>query len=119
MSQSTSVNIRTLERIKDRAINAAGAFSDTSWKQQAEAALELLCKIGNDFTGDDIWKLLEGTGVETEEPRALGAIITKYARDGRIYSVGTYRKSIRKESHRRPLAVWRPVTYKRNLREAA
>lgn len=118
MNRSVSAEIAVLERVKDRAVYAVGVFADPLWKREAEAALALLCKIGNDFTGDDVWRLLEGVGVKTEEPRALGAIITKYAKDGLIVPTGVYRKSERRKSHRRPLAIWRPVLYKHHTREA-
>lgn len=106
------MTIDDLERHKDRAIYAAGAFADTEWKKEACLAVELLCKRGNGFTGDDVWRLLEGTHVSTPEPRALGAIIQQFAKQGKIRPTGEYRKSMRKESHRRPLTVWRPVSYR-------
>lgn len=107
-----------LEKQKDRAVYAAGAFADPEWKKNAIAAVGVLCRRGEDFTGDDVWALLEGTNSITPEPRALGAIILNAARAGKIYPTGGYRKSMRKSSHRRPLQVWRPVQYRRVMREA-
>lgn len=111
-------DVLILERHKDRAVYIAGAFADPKWKTEAMAAVEVLCRIGADFTGDDVWRLLNGTGAKTPEPRALGAVIQKFAKDGSIFPTGEYRKSIRRESHRRPLQVWRPVVYKRRTIEA-
>lgn len=116
--QQMEIDLTKLEGIKDRAVYVAGAFADAAWVNEATAAVEVLCRLGNDFTGDDVWRLLAGTNARTPEPRALGAVITKFAREGLIYPTGYYRKSIRKESHRRPLAVWRPTKYKRNRKEA-
>lgn len=112
------IDQKKLEIIKDRAVYAAGAFANSDWLTEAESAIKMLCRLGDDFTGDDVWRLLAGTSVTTPEPRALGAVITKFAREGYIFPTGYYRKSIRKESHRRPLAVWRPTKYKRNRKEA-
>jgi hypothetical protein len=109
--------LERLERDKDRAVYAAGAFADPLWKREAIATLETLCKLGDNFTTDDVWRLLEGVGVKTPEPRALGALITRYAKEGRIFSTGSYRKSIRKECHRRPLAVWRPTRRNKTIYE--
>jgi hypothetical protein len=111
--------ITELEKQKDRAIYVVGAFADQDWKKEARAAVRILCRTGDDFTGDDVWRLLAGVSASTPEPRALGAIIKEAAKDGLIHATGEYRKSIRKESHRRPLQVWRPIAYKHRFLEMA
>lgn len=98
--------ITQLEKHKDRAIYAAGAFADKDWKQEAHEAVKILVKSRRAFTGDDVWRLLEHTGLKTSEPRALGAVIHGFAREGLIVPTGNYVKSMRKESHRRPLQEW-------------
>jgi hypothetical protein len=106
----TQVNIIDhLEHIKDRAVFAAGAFADPTWIEEAEVAVILLCRIGRDFTTDDVHALLIKRGSTTPEPRALGAVILRAAKDKRIVPTGQYKKSVRRECHRRPLAVWRPT----------
>lgn len=101
--------IDQLERQTDKAVALAGSHANPDWNREAEATVSILCKRGQDFTTDDVWQLMEQTGLTTREPRALGAIIRKLAKDRLIYQTGGYRKSLRKECHRRPLAVWRPV----------
>lgn len=108
--------IDQLEKHTERSVYVAGAFADPAWMREARATVEILCRQGEDFTGDDVWELLEGTKVTTPEPRALGAVIRQFSKDGKIFATGAYRKSLRKESHRRPLTVWRPVHYKRMSR---
>lgn len=101
--------IDALEEDTNNAVNIAGAYANPAWYQEAEATVSILIRQGNDFTTDDVWELLEHTGLRTPEPRALGSIIRFMAKEGLIKATGSYRKSLRKECHRRPLAVWRPV----------
>lgn len=114
----TQTDIFKQEKATERAITIAGNFADQQWYSEAIAALDVLCKRGEDFTTDELWRLLEGVEVKTLEPRAMGDVIRRAARSHKIFSTGGYRKSIRKECHRRPLAIWRPVGYKRVIREA-
>ncbi len=102
-------DIEKLEKRTDNIITITGNFADPAWYSEATAVVKILCKRDRDFTTDDAWELLDHTGLKTPEPRALGAIIRKLSKDGSILSTGQYKKSIRKECHRRPLAVWRPV----------
>lgn len=98
--------ITELEKHTDRAINTAGAHADKDWKHEAHEAIKVLIKSRHTFTGDDVWRLLEHTGLKTHEPRALGAVIKGFAKEGLIVPTGNYVKSMRKESHRRPLQEW-------------
>lgn len=100
------------------AIDAAGAFSNPDWYNQAEIVVQRLIHQGTYFTTDDVWELLKDSGYTTPEPRALGSVIRQFARYKQIIPTGSYRKSTRPECHRRPLAVWRPVQYKHLVREA-
>lgn len=110
--------IDALERQTETAVTFAAAFADPTWYRAAEYTVERLIRRGDDFTTDDVWQLMRETGLSTPEPRALGAIIRQATKSRRIISTGTYRKSMRPECHRRPLAVWRPVNYRQVRREA-
>lgn len=112
MNQTSILELQT-----DAAVNRAGNNADITWLNEARSAVKILCKQGNDFTTDDVWDLLQGVNAFTHEPRALGAIIREMSKTGAIYSTGGYRKSIRPECHRRPLAVWRPVMRHRSVVE--
>lgn len=97
------------------AIDFAGIFSNSDWYGEAESTVAELVKRGEDFTTDDVWRLMARTGLSTPEPRAMGAVIRQFANDRQIVPTGSYRKSTRVECHCRPLAVWRPVNYKHRI----
>jgi hypothetical protein len=100
------------------AIDFAGAFANEDWYNQAEVSVQRLIQRGIFFTTDDVWELLKDSGYTTPEPRALGSVMRQFAKDKQIIPTGSFRKSLRPECHSRPLAVWRPVTYKFVGREA-
>ena len=100
---------KQLNLLTTTAINRAGGGADGEWWREAQAAISLLCKRGRPFTTDAVWYLLNRVGVKTHDPRALGAVVLAACKDGLIRPTGEYHKSIRKECHRRPLAVWQPM----------
>lgn len=108
--------IDALEQRTQLSIDHAAAYANPDWYQEAEAAVMILVRKGEDFTTDDVWHLLHHTGLKTPEPRAMGSIIRSFAKERFIRDAGYYRKSMRPECHRRPLAVWRPI--RRAYREA-
>lgn len=110
----TQTDMFELETTTIRAIDMAGAFANPDWYSEAEATVSLLCKIGVPFTTDEVHRILGERGLSTPEPRALGSVMRQAARDKLIVPTGHFRKSIRRECHRRPLAVWAPVNYKRH-----
>lgn len=108
--------IAELEAATDAAVDRAGTNANVLWLREADATVAVLCKIGDDFTTDDVWRILTDKGVETHEPRAMGAVMRKKSKEGFIRPAGYTRKTLRRSSHRRPLEVWRPVG--RKTREA-
>jgi hypothetical protein len=103
----TQMTIDELETRTDEAVKRAATHANQRWMGEAEAAVEVLIKKGESFTTDEVWRLLSHFNVETHEPRAMGAIIRKFVKEGRLEHVG-YQKTLRPESHRRPVSVWRP-----------
>jgi|JI10StandDraft_1071094.scaffolds.fasta_scaffold94923_5 hypothetical protein len=99
------IDIKKLEREKDRAIYASGVFSNQEWRIEAEAAVTLLAKRGNPFTTDEVLRLLKEVNVTTHDNRALGAVMNKFHKEGLIKPVGI-RKSIWRDAHRRPKTEW-------------
>ena len=89
------------------ALDAVEAAADPQWVKAATAFVQHLANLGGRFTTDDVWDLLEEAGVTTDEPRAMGAIIRKFANAGVIVGAGEYWKSRRPECHQRPVKVWR------------
>ena len=91
---------------RDEAIARVDANADDAWKQRAEAVIIHLARMRPTFTADDIWAYLEAHhDVSTHEPSALGAVITRLARQKKIRKVG-YTQSARKTRHAAPIAVW-------------
>jgi hypothetical protein len=85
----------------DTALNAA----DLSWAQAAHKIVEVLALSGREWTSEDVWAALEGMGLATREPRALGGIIRDFSDRGVIRRSGWVTAS-RPVAHSRPLAVW-------------
>lgn len=77
------------------------------WRRTADRAMEYLIRRRQEFAADDLYALLDGVGVTTQEPRAIGALFNAYARRGEIVWAGSFRHSRRKNQHRRLLKVWR------------
>lgn len=78
------------------------------WKQEAEAAIEILIKIGNDFSTDDVHALLDSKGVKTHNNSAIGGLMQKYSRRGYIRFL-RHINSTRKTRHSSTVRLWRPV----------
>lgn len=81
--------------------------SNDYWRSVADRAMEYLIGRGQEFTADDLQTILEGVGVTTHEPNAVGALFNAYARRGSIEFANSFRHSTRRSSHRRLLRVWR------------
>tara|TARA_Y100001970_G_scaffold23735_2_gene27954 strand:- start:1328 stop:1702 length:375 start_codon:yes stop_codon:yes gene_type:complete len=56
------------------------------------------------FTTDYLWEQVETT---PNEPRAMGAVMTRAKKEGLVSSTGKYIKSRRPECHARPVMIWR------------
>lgn len=103
----TQLTIDDLEVHTEMAVERAQSNANREWLSEAEAAVEVLIKQGRPFSTDSVWELLSHFQVQTHEPRAMGAVIRKFVKQGRLDHVG-YQKTLRQESHRRPISVWRP-----------
>lgn len=91
---------------RDDAIDRAGAHADQTWAAHAVAAVRGAARLFR-FTTDDVWARLEQYGVQTHEPRALGAIMKQLERDGEIVPTGDWVQTRRPAAHARPIRVWR------------
>lgn len=94
----------------DRSIARMEQGRDAGWIKRAERAVLALAMPGNEFTTDDVWRIMDGE--VPGEPRAMGAVIRKLVRRGVIEGTGKYVKSNRIECHHRPVPVWRGATTK-------
>jgi hypothetical protein len=66
----------------------------------------LLIPIYQTFTTDYLWEQVETT---PNEPRAMGAVMTRAKKEGLVSSTGKYIKSRRPECHARPVMIWRRI----------
>ena len=98
-----SMSFDELEGILDDVAERA----NREWRATAMRAIEFLAGRGVEFTADDVWALIEPTGVTTHEPNAMGAMFNQAQREGIITSDGMYRPSCRRKAHRRMVRVWR------------
>ena len=92
--------------LRDEAIARVDKAADLTWKQVALDVAQRIARNQSTLTTDDVWKALDGSGLTTPEPRAMGAIMRRLAKAGVIKN--TYRTLVsdRPECHRRPLTVW-------------
>ena len=93
----------------EEAIDRAYCGAETSWKMYAEHTLEQVCRTQRFFSADDLWQAMKGSGLRTEEPRALGAIIRNGAKRGWCIPMGNYVRSKRKPCHGRPIRIWQSI----------
>lgn len=80
--------------------------ADPRWIDTCTKIVRHLASLGGRFTTDDVWDLLEETGLSTKEPRAMGAVVRKLSSDRVIVGAGEYWVSRRPECHQRPVKVW-------------
>lgn len=80
------------------------------WKVNAQKVLRELCLNQPKFNTDEFWYALDDKGINTGEPRALGAIIKGAARAGMIRKTGEFVESARR--HKAPIPVWESLIYK-------
>jgi len=88
---------------RDEAMLRVEHSTPPPWRAEAEAVLDGLIALGGDFSSDDLWAVLPAP----PEPRALGPVIQRAAKEGRIKRCG-WVASRRPERQCGPVSVWRP-----------
>lgn len=96
-------------RRRDDAIVRVATNADDAWWSAAMLAFARVATEHGLFTTDEVWAALDGAGVDTHEPRAMGAIVKRARAAGWIEPTGGYRESDRPGCHRRPCALWRSL----------
>lgn len=99
------------ERLKQSGIEAAYQYADLDWKKIAGDALRKVAQTKAEFTADDVWELIQKTGITTSENRAYGAIVQSASRAGMIKATPYFIPSKRKELHKSPIRVWQSLIY--------
>lgn len=98
--------------LKREALVRVDDHASDEWKEAACAAVRALAAAFPTITTDDVWRTVERDGVTTHEPRAMGAVMTRMARERVIVSTDSTIESIRPENHRRPVRVWRSLVFR-------
>ena len=93
---------------KEQALRRVAAATDPTWATDIE---NIITRLTTDtFTSDDIWQAATDANLDVpREPRALGAILHRLAREHRIAPTDRYIPSLRPACHRRPIRVWRKL----------
>jgi hypothetical protein len=102
-ARSSTVAEARVER--DEAMGRAAAGTDPEWETQVIRAIAQLVDSGATFSSDDVWQQLDRNGVASpREPRALGPIMARMVRIGRLEHVG-FTPSVRR--HATPIRTFR------------
>jgi hypothetical protein len=90
-------------RNRDRSMAQVEAHTPDGWAAAARSVIIDLSNRLPGFTSDDIW----ATGLpKTREPRALGPVLARLAREGVIVPVG-YQQTRQASRNAAPVRVWR------------
>lgn len=98
---------------RDEAIDRVEKNSDPDW---AEAAYLACCLVAEEqplFTSDNVWMKLATLFPQysTHEPRAMGAVLRRAAKENKICGTDDYVKSNRPECHHRPQMIWKSMIH--------
>ncbi len=104
------------ERLKQEGIEAAYQYADLDWKKIASDAVRHCAETMPEFTSDDVWEIINKTGITTSENRAFGAIMQAASRSGMVVATGNFIASTRKQVHKNPIRIWQSKIYKPKVR---
>ena len=101
------LDIISAQDAADEAIARVGVNADPKWLNAAHGIITELAFDKQRFTSDDVWAMLDKTGVPNpHEPRALGAVLKQVAKEGLIHATDDWVPSRRAVAHARPVRVW-------------
>ena len=98
---------------RDEAIDRVGKNADPDWAEAAYLACCLVAEEQPIFTTDNVWQKMSYLypQFQTHEPRAMGAVMRRAARDNKIQATDDYWKSVRPECHYRALMIWKSLIH--------
>ena len=89
--------------LRDEGMAAAAAGAGPEWIARAEETVRRVARQAEEFTSDDVWD----AGLEKPaEPRALGPVMLRLAREAVIVPTGEWRASRYSSRHIAPIRVW-------------
>lgn len=101
-----------IELSRDLAIKQADDHADPDWKETAyDVGVEVAHNVSA-FTSEDIFDAMP-PAASTHEPRAMGAVMRRLAKDGVIEATDHYTTSSSKVGHGRPSRIWKSKVYGR------
>ena len=94
-------------KTKQQAIKEVESHADPEWIGKANESLDILIKNNQEFTSDQVWKLLDSWQVpRPHAPSAMGSIMRRAALAKRIKKTGRFIPSTQGTNHQRDVAVW-------------
>jgi len=109
----TPHGINAATQARDEAIDRVERNADPDWAEAAYLACRLVAEDQQFFTTDNVWQKISilFPQFKTHEPRAMGAVMRKAAKDGAIVPTDEYVRSDRPECHRRPMMRWESLIF--------
>ena len=105
--QGKIVECPVILKTKQQAIKEVESHADPQWIGKANEALDILIKNNQEFTSDQVWKLLDSWQVpRPHAPSAMGSIMRRAALAKRIKKTGRFIPSSQGTNHQRDVAVW-------------
>jgi hypothetical protein len=93
---------------RDEAMLQAYRNAPSIWIVEAHMTIDRLSHSLPEITSDDVW----GELWKPPEPRAIGPVFTKMARDGYIRFSGRYVKSRQVSRHNTEIKVWESLVFR-------
>jgi hypothetical protein len=98
---------------KRAAIAKVRRNANPEWMQMMLGHVRAVATTTPEFTTDAVFdyaqRVASADDPVTHELRAMGAVMTRAAKEGFVVRTEAYHKSKRKSCHNRPLAVWRSL----------
>ena len=91
---------------KTTALQVVEENANHEWMTAAVAAVRKVALRQVTLTTDDVWDELKGNDLSTHEPRAMGAVMSKCARDGLITRTDRVIPTRRSSANCRPITIW-------------
>ncbi len=92
---------------RDEAIKAVEENASVPAKEQI---YDVIVGMRGEFTTDDVWAEVPEDVRNSVEPRVIGALMRRAAKDGHVVNTYRMRNSEMVRCHRRPKQVWRSTT---------
>ena len=90
--------------------------SSPAWRTRVLGVVRVLARSQKEMTSDDVWRRLVDLRLGEVEPRLLGPVLCDAQRLGWIKKTDRVRPSVRRACHRRPVAVWSSLIFRRPSR---